>query len=70
MNQFGLCLCCGAPWLPDIEGIILPNKDASIALLYLENETRNCEDLKLLLVDNKQPHGAPVTPCSRVKGSD
>lgn len=55
-KQFGLCLCCGAPWLPSLENMIQKNCKSSMALLYFEHETRNCKELQEMLTATKQPH--------------
>lgn len=55
-KQFGLCLCCGAPWLPSLENMVQKDCKGSMALLYFEYETRNCKELQELMTSNKQPH--------------
>lgn len=58
-NTFGLCLCCGCPWLPTVETMMqrhANNKLASMALLHFESRMRDDAELKQVLRDGKVAH--------------
>lgn len=55
-KQYGLCLCCGTPWMPTIETLLHKKQLISIALLKFERMILNDKQIKELMKKGKQFH--------------
>lgn len=55
-QQYGLCLCCGAPFAPLVDDIIQFDKLGSISLLYFERDVRESELIQQRMNRGTIPH--------------